>query len=358
MMRTGSWVGGAVAAAVLPVLADRSSPLPDRGDGNVTFYLDNDLFSGTDRNYTNGARLSWISGERPVSEIGSVQRLLRRLSGDAESFDLVKRLTGFEDPAEVRYNFGFSLTQLMFTPEDPLYPGQPPGERPYAGWLGVGFSLHAMDDRVMNSVQLTVGVIGPDALGEEAQDVVHDIRHIRKFNGWDAQVPNEPTLGLYLGQKRRLDLHWEEWERGAFRVDALADWNVALGNFRTGLDAGLFIRAGHNLPADFSDPRLSETAYSHRYFRGGSGDTGRFSAYALFGARGKLSMYDASLEGPVFNDFDTGVEKEWLVGEVFAGFGVRWDAVELSYVHTFRTNTFEGQEGGQQFGSIALRIAF
>lgn len=357
-MHVWSWVCVAGLATVLPVLADRNSPLPDQGDGNLTFYLDNDLFSGTDRNYTNGARVSWISGERPVSEIGSVQRFLRRLSGDADSFDLVKRLTGFEDPAEVRYNFGCSLTQLMFTPQDPLFPGQPPGQRPYAGWLGLGFSLHAMDERVLNSVQLTVGVIGPEALGEEAQDVVHDIRGIPKFRGWDAQVPGEPTLGLYFGQKRRLDLHREEWKRGDFRVDALADWSVALGNFRTGMDAGVFFRAGHNLSADFSDPRLSETAYSHRYFRGDGEPAGRFSVYAMFGARGRVSVYDASIEGPLFSDFDTGVEKEWLVGEVFAGFGLRWEEVELSYVHTFRSNTFEGQTGGQQFGSIALRMAF
>ena len=78
----------------------------------------------------------------------------------------------------------------------------------------------------------------------------------------------------------------------------------------------------------------------------------------LFGARGRLVAYDASLDGPMFRDFDTGVDKEWLVGEVFAGFGVRWKRVELSYVHTFQTNNFEGQSGGQQFGSAAVRLAF
>ncbi len=150
------------------------------------------------------------------------------------------------------------------------------------------------------------------------------------------------------------DLHID----AAFQVDALADWSVALGNFRTGLDAGVFIRAGHNLPADFSDPRLSETSYSHQYFTGGDELESRFSAYVLFGGRGRVVVHDASLDGPMFRHFDTGVEKEWLVGEVFAGFGLRWNQVELSYVHTFQTNNFEQQNGGQQFGSVALRVAF
>ena len=358
MRRGWSWAFALWMGTGPALMADRNSPLPDWRDGNLTFYLDNDLFTGTDRNYTNGVRASWISGERKVSDIGSVQRFLRRLSGDRDSFELVKRMTGFEDLDEVRYNFGFSLTQLMFTPVNDKFPGQPPGERPYAGWTGVGFSLHAMDDRVLNSVQLSLGVVGPDALGEEAQDFVHDVIGVGKFNGWDSQVPNELTIGLHFGQKRRLDLHRKEWEEGSFRVDGVADWSVALGNFRTGVEAGLFFRAGHNLPADVSDPRLSETAYSHRYFRNSIEAEGRFSAYVLFGTRGKVVAHDASMDGPLFSDFDTGVDKEVLVGEVFAGFGVRWRAVELSYVHTFQTNNFEGQSGGQQFGSMALRVAF
>jgi hypothetical protein len=58
--------------------------LPDRGDANLTFYLDNDLFANTDEDYTNGARLSWISGSRDPNEFGPVQRNLQRLSSDPE----------------------------------------------------------------------------------------------------------------------------------------------------------------------------------------------------------------------------------------------------------------------------------
>ena len=42
--------------------------------GYLTFYLDNDLFGGTDRNYTNGARLSWISEAAPL--VARSERLL------------------------------------------------------------------------------------------------------------------------------------------------------------------------------------------------------------------------------------------------------------------------------------------
>ena len=103
-----AWVVVAGVAGLLPAMADRGSPLPDWRDGNLTFYLDNDLFIGTDQNYTNGARLSWISGERPVSDLGSVQRFLRRLSGDEESFELVKRVTGFGTRPRCATTSGFA----------------------------------------------------------------------------------------------------------------------------------------------------------------------------------------------------------------------------------------------------------
>jgi hypothetical protein len=69
--------------------------LPDRGDAYLSFYLDNDLFSGTDQNYTNGARIAWISGSRDPEQFGTVQRGLRKLTGDVESLKVFQRISGF-----------------------------------------------------------------------------------------------------------------------------------------------------------------------------------------------------------------------------------------------------------------------
>lgn len=347
---------------LLPLLlstarADRDSPLPDWGEGYLTTYLDNDLFANTDRDYTNGARLSWISSNRDVAELGSVQRMLRRLSGDAESFAIFRGLSGFEDPDDLQYNYGFSLTQLMFTPELAAPYVQPPGERRYAGWLAVGFSLHVKDDRILNSVELTLGTTGPNSLAENSQDFVHSARGIDKFNGWDYQIPNEITADLSFVQKRRVD--FVKWNFGAFRMDGLTEWGARLGSFRTAAHVGGFFRAGFNLPPDFSDPRLSETAYSNLYFDSDDPYTGNWSAYFLFGATGRGVAFDATLDGPLFSDFETGNRREPFVAEVFGGGGIRYRQVELSYVHTWRTEEYEQQRGGvADFGSVALRLRF
>lgn len=336
--------------------ADEFSFLPDTGDANLTFYLDNDLFSDTDENYTNGIRLSWISGSRDPEEFGLLQRLLRKLSGDDESRGVFRKLSGFSDPGDVEYNYGFSLTQLMFTPEDPKAPAAPPGQRPYAGWLGLDVSLHTKDAHALNSVSLALGITGRNSYAQEAQDLVHDIRGLEKFQGWDSQIPSEPTLNLYYAQKRRLVLLDPQQE--SFGIDGFGEWRLALGNFLTAANVGALVRFGWNLPVNFSDPRLSVTAYSHQPFRSQRRQRSAWSFYGMTGALGAAVAHSITIDGPVFTDFDTGTTSEPFVGELYAGFGIRYRRVNVSYVHTFRSREFSGQSDSQAFGSLTLSYRF
>ena len=55
-----------LAAALLPGPEDTPGPpLPAPDRGVVSVVLENDLFGGTDRNYTNGLRAEWV---RPAEE--------------------------------------------------------------------------------------------------------------------------------------------------------------------------------------------------------------------------------------------------------------------------------------------------
>lgn len=330
--------------------------LPDRGDAHLSFYLDNDLFAGTDENYTNGVRIAWISGSRDPQYFGLVQRGLRRLTGDSQSLGLFQRISGFQDLAGIEYNYGSSITQLMFTPEDPDAPRSPPGQRPYAGWLGLGFSLHAKDAHALNSVELSIGTVGPNSYAQQVQDFVHDVKGVPRFKGWDSQIPNQPTLNLFFSQKRRLPAF--NTIAGRLAVDGFGEAGFALGNFRTDLHLGALTRFGWNLPVDFSDPRLSPTAYAHQPFKTDRREGGPWSVYGLLGLRGAAVAHDITLDGPVFRDVDTGVTRKPFVGDLFAGFGLRYRDVELTYVQTYRSERFKGQAGGQRFGSLVATYRF
>ena len=351
-------LAGALLAGAPALRAAEGSPVaPVAGRGYLTFYLDNDLFGGTDRNYTNGARLSWISEGEPLVHLPLVREPLEGLATADAS--LVRALSGFRPESISRgtleLNYGLSLTQLMFTPEDFASVTQPPGQRRYAGWLGLGFSVHARDDAALNSAEFILGTTGPNSLAEDAQDLIHDLRDIEKFEGWDAQIPNEVTVDLVFTQKRRIRI-LDRRERG-FSVDGLGEAGARLGTFRTDAFVGGFFRAGVNLPADFSDPRVSATSYSHQVFdRRVPERAASWSAYALFGLRGTAVGHDATLDGPLFSDFVTGNEREAWIGEVFLGFGARLGALELTYAHTWRSEEYAEQGGGSDFGSVAVRL--
>lgn len=326
--------------------------------GYLTFYLDNDLFSGEDQDYTNGVRLAWISKDRPAFGFLPARRVLEKLSGAEESSSLVRRLSGFEqgdiEQQNVVVNYGLSLMQLMFTPADYASPVQPPGQRRYAGWLGLGFSLHAKNERVLNSAELIFGTVGPRSYAKESQDFIHHIIGAPKFQGWADQVPNEFTLDLSFVQRRRVRF-LERPERN-FSMDGFTEWGARLGSFRTLAQTGGFFRMGFHLPADFSDPRIDATAYSQRFFEGRRGTDSDWSAYGLVGAKAAAVMFDATLDGPLFRSFETGNTRQTWVGEAYLGFGVRWKAFELSYVHTFRSKEYKEQSGGSKFGSLALLL--
>lgn len=325
-------------------------------DDYLTLYFDNDLFGGSDSDYTNGVRLSWISGNRELEELGRVQRWLRRISGDRDSFRVFQAVSGFEDAEAIHYNVGFSLTQLMFTPENPFAREPIPGQRPYAGWLALGSSLHVKDEHILNSVEFTLGITGDPSLAEESQDVIHDLRDIGKFNGWDNQIPTEPTFDVSFVQKRRLDLARVGY--GLIRVDGVSEWGLRLGSFRTAAQVGGLFRVGYNLPPDFSDPRLGINSYSHRYFGFADDYQGDWSLFLLFGGTASGVAFDASLDGPLFSSYDSPVERRPLVAEVFCGFGVRFRRAELSYAHTWRSEEYDTQRGIADFGSVALRYRF
>lgn len=326
--------------------------------GYLTFFLDNDLFAGTDKNYTNGGRLSYVTEGRPIFDLPILDKYLHGLSGDGDGESLAQRIWGFEEPDLVEYSYGFALTQLIFTPGNLNAPTAPPGERPYAGWLGVSVSLHARDERALNTVEISLGVVGPHSQAKQAQDAIHDLYKIGKFQGWKSQVPNEVTLNLHFEQKRRwtdlrkLDLPFD------MEFDGFHETGYSIGNYLTEAHVGFLVRLGWDLPIEFSDARITPTAHTQKLYTDEDYNKSTWSFYVLGGARLSGILHDITIDGPVFRDFDTGVTREPWVGEIYAGFGVRYTGWEFNFVQTYRSKQFKSQSGNQSFGSIAIRKRF
>ena len=118
---------------------------------SVTVTLDNDVFTSSDNNYTNGLGVSWVS-----AELGHYDedRFLRKW-GRFWSF-----LPFISDDGYDTYE-SWSLVQEMDTPDDIKNPNPPENDQPYAGILYVDAVLYAKKDRWAHAWELKVGVVGP-----------------------------------------------------------------------------------------------------------------------------------------------------------------------------------------------------
>jgi hypothetical protein len=68
--------------------------------------------------------------------------------------------------------------------------------------------VHSQNTRLemLDTRELTLGVIGPLSLARQSQDLVHDLRGIDRFNGWNNQLHNEPASKLRWSASSTLTL--------------------------------------------------------------------------------------------------------------------------------------------------------
>lgn len=335
-------------------MAQAQNDAPQPSDWQVLLQLDNDLFSGSDRDYTNGVRIGLVQEIPLASDEG--QRINKRLRENSKK--LYGRLQGLriKDSDSLRFARGFGISQLMFTPENPEALSAPVGERPYAGWLGLEYSLHVKQDNFVNSLTVALGTTGDASLAQPSQNWVHrNISNSPLFQGWDSQVPSELTANFHFDHKQRFR-RMTKRINNKIELDGYYEGGLALGNFRTDAYLGGLARIGYRLPSSFSTPRVQLGSYGHQLFNNTRDYGKKFSAFAFAGLRGTAVLHDITLDGPVFRKFDTGVKSKPRVGELIYGFALRYRKVDLIFSQTIRSDEFTGQTENQEFGSFMLRF--
>jgi hypothetical protein len=322
----------AVATAIAgPGLAQEAAPRPDER-GTWTFILENDSFGGTDRNYTNGVRLAWLSGTREPDRIA---RFLARLVGAGENA-VVRR--------------GFALGQSIYTPADIDATEPLDDQHPYAGFL-YGEYTALLEAAGVHQLTLQLGVVGPSALGEEVQNSFHDLIGGEEAEGWDNQIGDTPAISLAYDRQFRALATSEPLGLG---FDLVPSFGATVGTVQTNARLGLTARVGNDLRQDYGPPRIRPSLAGSGYFtpRGG------FGWYVFAGVQGRAVAHDVTLDGRLFRDDEVTVDSKPLVGDVQAGVAVQVGAAQLAYTYVIRTEEFDGQDGNQQFGAVSLSVKF
>jgi lipid A 3-O-deacylase len=315
---------------------------PARADDGqrLSVIEENDSFFDSDDHYTQGLRLGYLG-----PDVGAG-------SGWNEPFDALGSLLPVfpANAGERSRRYALSLGQSMFTPTVISTDTPDPNDRPYAGWLYVGASLlQDTDRRMLEHLELQLGVVGPAALGKQVQRRWHALIGGTEPEGWDSQLENEPGIVLSYERKWRLTLAGDS----TTGVDLIPELGASLGNIFTYGEAGAMLRFGHNLEADYGParirPALSGTDYFNRDYLDGD-----FGICGFVGVQGRAIARNIFLDG---NSFRSGpsVDKEPLVADLQAGVSVFWLSgarLDVSVVH--RTEEFEAQDGGDAIGVVSF----
>jgi hypothetical protein len=301
---------------------------------NLSLHLENDVVGGTDEDYTNGFKLSYISPD------------IETLNLPEWAYQVGKNIPLFHHDGYTN-NVGFSVGQLMFTPSDIRDPNLRPEERPYAGWLYGSMSLHHKNDKILHKLELTLGVVGPSSYAEATQREVHGWTNSTLPQGWDNQLHDEAGVILSYEQKRR-------FATGTY-ADLIPHVTLNVGNILTSATVGVTARYGFNLPKDFHSNRISSSGYAQATDR--DIKVKKLRAFVFTSLSGHAIQKNIFLDGNTDGDGHS-VDKENYVGELEIGAGLGYRKYSLTYTQVFKSREYDGQDHGTQFGSISLSYLF
>jgi lipid A 3-O-deacylase len=347
-MRIRRLISGAlclfIAMCSLQLYAQENSP-PDTS--TITLFIENDITDKTDWWYTSGAKIAWISPD--ISERNNQDFIYRWANSCMNHLPFVK------DP-ELKRNISISIGQNMYTPKD-IDASQPiENDRPYAGISYIALGFHGRDSRKMDTLEFVIGIVGPQSYAESAQKYFHKIFKNHQPQGWDNQLKNEPILNINFDRKWKL-LNRPNGTKG---YDIIPHTGILLGNAITAANMGAEIRFGcipndygtyligsgngnsSNAPLDKNDPR-----YSNHYF----------GAHLFAGVDTYAILRTIVLDGNTFADSQS-IEKKPFVANLFAGIGITFHHMKITYAQVYRTKEFKGQNTGQLFGSLTISRSF
>lgn len=311
--------------ALILLLAGLLSAAADNAwEGQIlSFTMENDAITGDDRHYTSGARVQYASHDDALYDwTRSLSRIVPAL--------------GFEIQAE---KWAVEIGQQIYTPEDLDASILVEDDRPYAAWLYARAALQRRgpgpgSSLTMEWVGLDVGVIGPEALGEEAQSTFHG----DKPSGWDNQLDTEITVGLRYLRRQLWEHRFNDW-----RLHLIPFIDAAAGTVDTHVGGGASVRFGYNVPNEFE--------VVHGATRPDWG------GYIFSGIEGRWVIRNLFLDGSTFQSSHD-VDKEPLVGNVSVGVGLVFKRVEVLLSHIFLTHDFKGQDDSDSFSSVTMLFKF
>ena len=327
-------------AALAWLLGATGAAAQEEAKGFLAVVLENDNYAlaRQDRHYTNGAYLSYgfpAGHSSPwLDWLGALMPLAETAAG--REYDL-------------------ALGQHIYTPEAFASPRPIADDRPFAAWLYGQLAATAHAPGMEERLAIALGVVGPLAAGEEAQRLIHAIGGDNRPQGWSHQLKNEPAFSLHYRRSRFVPL--APRDAPGWALDAVSRFGLTLGNVVTDAGVGAAVRFGsapfqRDLPLRLQ-PGLAGS--SARF----DARAGRFDWFLFADVQGRAVARNLLLDGNSFTN-SLSVRSKPLLWEAGAGLGLIFgqlpSPVMASFSLVWRSREFEGQRGGDRFGSAQLAM--
>ena len=312
----------------------------------INVYVENDSRNiggpGVDKAYSNGLKISFVAAENDIPNwakpvINSSENFRRALKGS-------------------QTNFGVSIGQQIYTPTDTQTSELIQDDRPYAGWLNLGFSTQFKTNQRSHSLELGIGIIGPESGAENVQNGFHRAIGVEQTNGWKNQLATEPTLQLSYQQRFRfIELSSERYKN---YFDVIPFFGGGLGNVAIDAHAGTIVRFGLDLPNDFGPTRPSSIDGDNFVAPKNIEMPKTKSSFYLFASgRGIAVGRNIFLDGNTFKSSHR-VNKYPFLLETEFGFVVVYSQVSLAWRFVTRSPEFEQRSTVNSFASVSVAYNF
>ncbi len=314
----------------LPLLFLLTSPVEA---GILNLLVENDVTSGTDRHYTSGVMVNYVSAVDEGPEY--LEKLGIALPGIEEG-----------DQMHVAVSFGHEI----YTPTDISDPALIEDDRPYAGYayLGAGFIIE--NSHEVETWRLSLGLVGPGARAEVIQNNLHRKVGSEEAAGWDHQLKNEWVVALAY-EKKWLSPPSERTRIDTWRADLIPHVSASVGASGSYVGAGATIRFGRGLAYDYGPPRVRPSLPTSQFYD----NPAAASFYVFAGIDARYVAHNIFLDGNNHRDSHA-VDREDFVADLQAGFVWNTRRFRVAYNWVLRTREFIQQDERDLFSSLSISI--
>lgn len=310
----------------LKVYPQSDSLLKPALENYIRLDYDNDFFSATDRYYTQGILFSFI---HPAVRYSPFSYILIRLNKKAKNY------------------YGLYAEQDVFTPISIRYKGGSIyyGERPFTAVFFISHGLTSIntEKHFLLRTQLDMGVMGPEAKGEEEQKGIHKALDNIEPLGWENQLATDVVANYRIRAEKGFVNNKH--------VECTMFSNLRAGTLYTDLGVGLFSRVGIFSPY-FENLGLEKRASARK---------NNFKVWLQGRASARAVAYNATLQGGIFNHSSVYTLKSGevsrAVAELMGGIVIAYKRVSLEYSRFYVTPEFKtGVDHG--WGKCAVAVCF